>query len=125
MFSSCFCFELFLSGVDLSFRSTMAYSSNDKEKMPSDDDRQDLELEEEVEIEAGEDEIEEEPRSCNRSVIASIGVVKDPSKFKRGSWMSTRGAVPRHTLAPRTSQPGNNPFHTLVHEHQIQKVLRS
>jgi hypothetical protein len=102
----------------------MASSSNDKEKMPSDDDRQDLELEEEVEIEAEEEEIEEEPRSCNRSVITSIGVVKDRSKFKRGSWMSTGGGVLRHTLAPWTSQPGNNPFHTLIHEYQIQKVPR-
>jgi hypothetical protein len=110
----------------------MASSSNEKDKMPSDDDLQDLELEEEVEIEAEEEEIEERQRSCNCSMIASIGVVnasigvvKDPSKFKRGSWMSTGGGVPCHTLAPRTSQPGNNPFHTLIHEHQIQKVPRS
>jgi hypothetical protein len=103
----------------------MASSSNEKDKMPSDDDLQDLEMEEEVEIEAEEEEIEERQRSCNCSVITSIRVVKDPSKFKRGSWMSTGGGVPRHTLAPRTSQPGNNPFHTPIHVHQIQKVPRS
>jgi hypothetical protein len=37
-----FCFELFLSGVDLRFRSTMAYSSDDKEKTPPEDDHQDF-----------------------------------------------------------------------------------
>jgi hypothetical protein len=38
MFSSCFCFELFLSGVDLSFDSTMASSSGDKGKRPREED---------------------------------------------------------------------------------------
>jgi hypothetical protein len=33
-FSSCFCFELFLSGVDFSFEGTMAPSSDDKGKRP-------------------------------------------------------------------------------------------
>jgi hypothetical protein len=36
-----FCFELFLSGVDLRFRSTMASSSDDKGKRPREDDHQD------------------------------------------------------------------------------------
>jgi hypothetical protein len=66
----------------------MDSASNDKEKMPSEDDCQDLEPKEEVESEAEEEEIEEEQRSCPRSVIASIGVVTNPSKFKRSSWMS-------------------------------------
>jgi hypothetical protein len=38
---------MFLSGVVLSSRSTMASSSNDKERMPSEDDHQDLKLKEE------------------------------------------------------------------------------
>jgi hypothetical protein len=99
--------------------------SNNKEKMPSEDDHQDQEPKEEVESEAEKEEIEEEQCSFPRAVIASIGVVMNPSKFKRSSWMSTRGGVPRHTLAPRTSPPGNNHFHTLIHEHQVQKVPRS
>jgi hypothetical protein len=103
----------------------MASASNDKEKMPLEDDRQDSKLKEEVESEAEEEEIEEEQRSCTRSVIASIGVVTNSNKFKRSSWMSTGGGVPRHTLAPQTSSLGNNPFHTLIHEHQFQKVPRS
>jgi hypothetical protein len=46
VFSSCFCFDLFLSGVVLSFRGTMASASNDREKTPSEDDRQDPQLKE-------------------------------------------------------------------------------
>jgi hypothetical protein len=103
----------------------MDSASNDNEKMPSEDDHQDLEPKEEVESEAEEEEIEEEQRSFPRSVITSIGVVTNPNKFKRSSWMSTRGGVPHHTLAPRTPPPSNNPFHTLIHEHQFQKVPRS
>jgi hypothetical protein len=103
----------------------MDSASNGKEKMPSEDDHQDLEPKEEVESEAEEEEIEEGQRSFPCSVIASIGVVTNPSKFKRSSWMSTGGGVPRHTLAPQKSTLGNNPFHTLIHEHQVQKVPKS
>jgi hypothetical protein len=103
----------------------MDSASNDKEKMPSEDDCQDLEPKEEVESEAEKEEIEEEQRSFPCAVIASIGVVMNPSKFKTSSWMSTEGGVPRHTLAPRTPPPGNNHFHTVIHEHQFQKVPRS
>jgi hypothetical protein len=51
--------------------------------------------------------------------------VTNPSKFKRSAQISTGGGVPRHTLAPRTSSPGNNPIHTLILEHQFQPVPRS
>jgi hypothetical protein len=103
----------------------MASANNYKEKMPSEDDHQDPKLEGEVEGEAEEEEIEEEQHSCTRSVIASIGVVTNPNKFKRSTRISTGGGVPRHTLAPQTSSSGNNPFHTLIHEHQFQQVPRS
>jgi hypothetical protein len=103
----------------------MAPSSDDKKKMPSKDDHQDLEPKEEVGSEAEKEEIEEEQCSIPSAVVASIGVVTDPSKFKRSSWMSTGGGVPHHTLAPRTYPSSNNPFHTLIHEHQFQKVSRS
>jgi hypothetical protein len=103
----------------------MDSTSNDKEKMPSEDDRQDLEPKEGVESEAEKEEIEEEQRSFLRAVITSIGVVTNASKFKRSSWISTGGGVSHHTLAPQTSPPGNNHFHTLIHEHQFQKVPRS
>jgi hypothetical protein len=103
----------------------MASANNDKEKAPSEDDPQDLKLEEEIESEAEVEEIEEDQRPCPRTVVASIGVVTNPNKFKRSMWISTRGGVPRHTLAPRTSSSGNNPFHTLIHEHQFQRVPKA
>jgi hypothetical protein len=95
----------------------MASANNDKGKKPLEGDHQNPELEEEVEIEA-EEEIEEDQRLCLRSTIASIGVVANPTKSKRGAQMSTGGNVPCHFLAPRTPSSGNNPFHTIIHEHQ-------
>jgi hypothetical protein len=67
---------MFLSGVVLSFRGTMASASNDKEKTPPEDDRQDPKLKEEVESESEEEEEMEEDQSLRPStIIASIGVV--------------------------------------------------
>jgi hypothetical protein len=102
----------------------MASANNDKEKMPSEDDHQNPKLKEEVESEA-EEEIEEDQRSCPRAIFASIGVVANPNKFKKGVRIITGGNVPRHFLAPRTSSLGNNPFHTLIHEHQFQRVPKA
>jgi hypothetical protein len=45
-----FCFELFLSGVDLRIRSTMASASNDKGKRPWEDDHQDPKWKKEQEV---------------------------------------------------------------------------
>jgi hypothetical protein len=103
----------------------MAPSSNDKEKTPPKDDYQDLQLKEEVESETEEEEIEEDESSRVSTMIASIGVVTSHDKFKKSARIRTGGGVPRHILAPRTSPSGNNPFPTLIHEHQIQKVPRS
>jgi hypothetical protein len=103
----------------------MASSSNNKEKTPPEDDYQDLQLKEEVESEANEEEMEEDESSCPNTMIASIGVVTSHDNFKKSARIRTGGGVPRHILAPRTSPSGNNPFHTLIHEHQIQNVPRS
>jgi hypothetical protein len=103
----------------------MASSSNDKEKTPPKDDHQDLQLKEEVESGAKEEEMEEDQSSRPSTMIASIGVVTSHDKFKKSARIRTGGGVPRHILAPRTSLSGNNPFHTLIHELQIQKVPRS
>jgi hypothetical protein len=103
----------------------MVSANNDKGKKPSEDDQQNPKLEEEVGIEA-EEEIEEDQRSCPRTTVASIRVVANPCKFKRGAWMSTGGKVPCLFLAPRThSSCNNNPFHTLIHEHQFQRVPKA
>jgi hypothetical protein len=116
-----FCFELFLSGVDLKLGEVMASSSGDKEKTPLEDDTKDFQLKEKVESE--DEEEDQSPRPS--TVIANIGVVMDQDKFKKSAHIRTRGGVPHHTLAPRTSLPSQNPFHTLIHEHQFQKVPKS
>jgi hypothetical protein len=82
-----FCFELFLSGVDLKFGGAMASSSNDKEKTPPEDDTKDSRLKEEVE---SEDE-EEDQSSRPNTMIASIGVVTDNDKFKKRARIRTGG----------------------------------
>jgi hypothetical protein len=116
-----FCFKLFLSGVDLQLGGAMASSSDDKEKTPPKGDTKDFWLKEEV-----ESEDEEEDQSLRPStVIASIGVVTDHDKFKKSARIKTGGCVPCRTLAPRTSPSSQNPFHTLIHEHQFQKVPKS
>jgi hypothetical protein len=99
----------------------MASSSDDKEKTPPEGDYQDFQLKEEIE---SEDE-EEDQSSRPSTMIASIGVVTSHDKFKKSARIRTGGGVPRHILAPRASSSGNNPFHTLIHEHQFQKVPRS
>jgi hypothetical protein len=103
----------------------MDSSSDDKEKTPPEDYHQDLQLKEEVESEAEEEEMEEDQSSRPSTMIASIGVVTSCDKFKKSARIRTGGGVPRLILAPGTSPSGNNPFHTLIHEHQIQKVPRS
>jgi hypothetical protein len=102
----------------------MASANNDKEKTPSEHDHQNPKLKEEVESEA-EEEIEVDQCPCPRTIVASIGVVAKPNKFMKGAWISTGGGVPCHFLAPRTSSSGNNPFHTLIHEHQFQRVPKA
>jgi hypothetical protein len=97
----------------------MVSSSGDKEKAPPEDNHQDLQPKEEVESETEEEY--QGPRTS--TMIASIGVMMSHDKFKKSARIRTGGGVPRH--APRTSSSGNNPFHTLIHEHQFQKVPRS
>jgi hypothetical protein len=103
----------------------MAPSSDNKGKRPREEDHQDLQLKEEVQSEGEEEEMEEDQSSYPSTMIASIGVVTSHDKFKKSARIRTGGGVPCHILAPRTSPSGNNPFHTLIHEHQIQKVSRS
>jgi hypothetical protein len=115
-----FCFKLFLLGVYLKLGGAMASSSDDKKKTPPEDDTKDFRLKEEVESEDGEEDQSSRPNT----MIASIGVVTDYDKFKKSARIRTGGGVPRHTLAPWTSLSGNNHFHTLIHEHQFQRVTR-
>jgi hypothetical protein len=91
----------------------MASSSGDKEKAPLEDNHQDLQPKEEFESEAEE----EDQSSRTSSMITSIGVITSHDKFQKSAHIRIEGGVPRHTLTPRTSPSGNNPFHTLIHEH--------
>jgi hypothetical protein len=100
----------------------MASASDNKGKTPQEDDHQDLQLKEEVESEAEEEEMEEDQSSRPSTMIASIGVVISHDKFNKSARIRTRGGVPHHFLALRTSSSGNNPFHTLIHEHQFQRM---
>ena len=100
----------------------MVSNNNNKGKEPLEDDPQDPKLEEEVKTE-DEGDVEEDPRVYPRVTVASIGVVANPFNFKRGARMRTGGKVPRDFLAQRTSSPGiNNPFHTLIHKSQIERI---
>jgi len=100
----------------------MVSNNNNKGKEPLEDETQDPKLKEEVKSE-DEGEVEEDPREYPRATVASIGVVANPFKPRQGAQMSTGGKVPRRFLAPRTSSPGiNNPFHTLIHKHQIERI---
>jgi hypothetical protein len=96
----------------------MASSNDDKEKAPPEDNHQDLQPKEEVESETEE----EDQGSRTSTMITSIGVMTSHDKFKKSARIRTGGGVPHHIVAPRTSSLGNNPFHTLIHEHQFQKV---
>jgi hypothetical protein len=116
-----FSFELFLSGVDLKLGGVMASSSGDKEKTPPEGDTKGFQLKEEVE--SKDEEEDQSPRT--NTMIASIGVVTYHDKLKKSARIRTGGGAPHHTLAPRTSPPSQNPFHTLIHEHQFQKVPKS
>jgi hypothetical protein len=59
----------------------MAFSSDDKEKTPPEDDTKDFRLKEEVESE--DEEENQSPRP--NTVIASIRVVTDQDKFKKSA----------------------------------------
>jgi hypothetical protein len=82
-------------------------------------------LKEEVQSEAEEEEMEEDQSSHPSTMIASIGVVTSHDKFKKSARIRAGGGVPHHFLAPRTSSSGNNPFHTLIDEHQFQRMPKA
>ena len=68
--------------------------------------------------------IEEDPRSYPHATIASIKVKANP--FKIGARMRTGGKVTRGSLAERNYSPCfENPFHNLLHSHQIHNTPKS
>jgi hypothetical protein len=103
----------------------MSSANNDKGKKPLEEDHQDPKLKKEVESEAEGEEMEEDQSPRPSAVIASIGVVTNHDQFKKSARIRTGGGVPHHSLALRTSSSGNNPFHTLIHERQFQRVPKA
>jgi hypothetical protein len=85
----------------------MVSTNNNKGKGLPEDDLRNTKSEEEVKSEAEKEE-EEDQSSPPRTIIASIGVTKDPLKFKRGARIRTGGGVPLHILAERTSPPDHS-----------------
>jgi hypothetical protein len=73
----------------------MASSSDDKEKVPPEDNHQDLQAKEEVESEAEEEDQSSRPST----MIASIGVLTSHDKFKKSAHIRTGGGMPHHILA--------------------------
>src|SRR3954471_10341038 len=99
----------------------MASASSDESKEFSDGHHQDPKAEEEVISKAEEEE--EDLGACSRSTIASIRVVQNPSSFKKSARITVGGCFPTHDLAEETpSRSHNNPYHTLIHDYQFQKV---
>ena len=102
----------------------MDSTNNDEGKELSGDDPQDPKLEEEVKVEAEEEE--EAQRPYPSATVASIGVVRNSYNIKKQARMSTGGRAPRHCLAERTPSSGNkNTFHTLIHDYQYERVPKS
>ena len=96
----------------------MASANNNKGKEPLKDVPQDPKLYEEAK--------EKSPQAQPRATLSSIEVVARPLTIRRTVWMSTRGKVPRHTLASSTpSSVNNNPYRNLIHKYPYQKVPES
>jgi hypothetical protein len=76
----------------------MVSTNNDKGKELSEDDLQKPKPDEELKSNADE-EVEEDQCSPPRTIIASIGVVEYPLKFRKGARIRAGGGVPHHILA--------------------------
>ena len=97
-------------------------SSNNNKNKEALKDTMDPRLEEEVKGKAN-DEVEEDPTPHPHATVANIGVVANPFNRKRNARMSTGGKIPHHALASRTlSSDTSNPFHTLIHKYQFERV---
>ena len=78
----------------------------------------DQRIEEEVKSETN-DEVEEDSTPRPRATIASIGVTANPFN----PMMGTGSKEPRHVSVPKTlSSNTSNPFHTLIHKYQFERV---
>jgi hypothetical protein len=94
--------------------------SNDNESKEGVEDIMDQRIEEEVKSET-DDEVEEDSTPRPRATIASIGVTANP--FNHVKNLNMGGEASRHAFAPKTlASNSSNPFHTLIHKYQFERV---
>ena len=74
-------------------------------------------------VEDEEEEIKEDLREYPYATIARIDVAPNPFPLKKGARISTGGKIPHRNLAERVPLPRtSNPFHTLLHYHQLENT---
>ena len=97
-------------------------SSNDNVNKEAKEDIMDQRIEEEVKGET-DDEVEKDSTPRPRATIASIGVIANPFNPVKNAKLNMGGEAPRHAFAPKTlTSNSSNPFHTLIHKYQIERV---
>ena len=70
------------------------------------------------------EEIEKDQRQYTYATIAKIGVSKEPSVFEKREWLQRADKGPRRNSAGRSPfSRTRNPFHTLIHNHQLENIL--
>ena len=70
-----------------------------------------------------EEEFEEDQRQYPYATIARIGVTKNPSIFEKREWLKKADKVPHRNSAGRSPfSRTRNPFHTLIHNHQLETI---
>ena len=69
------------------------------------------------------EEFEEDQRQYPYATVARIGVTKNPSVFEKREWLQKADKGPRRNSAGRSPfSRTRNPFHTLIHNHQLETV---
>ena len=68
-------------------------------------------------------EEEDDQRQYPYATIAKIGVSANPSVLKKGGWLQPGDKDPRRNSAGRSPfLRTRNPFHTLIHNHQLENT---
>ena len=69
------------------------------------------------------EEFQEDQRQYPYATIERIGVTKNPSVFEKREWLQKADKGPRRNSAGRSPfSRTRNPFHTLIHNHQLETV---
>ena len=69
------------------------------------------------------EKFEEDQRQYPYAIVARIGVTKNPSIFEKREWLQKADNDPRRNSAGRSPfSRTRNPFHTLIHNHQLENI---